>query len=123
MTTPLAASTQPIRRPAPRHLLGAEDFEELGLTRLLDRADRLRTDRHGAGLARPLAGRQVALLFEKPSLRTRVSFEVAVTGLGGSIALEGQRRQGATLRIEVPLASYRGRRRSSGSLRRIEPPA
>jgi ornithine carbamoyltransferase len=67
----------------PRHLLGAEDFEDFGLARLLDRAEQLRSDRHAIGPARPLAGKQVALLFEKPSLRTRVSFEVAVTGLGG----------------------------------------
>ncbi len=82
--TPLAR-----RSPAPpRHLLGAEDLEALGLIRLLDRAELLRTARHAIAPARPLEGRQVALLFEKPSLRTRVSFEVAVTSLGGhAIAL------------------------------------
>jgi ornithine carbamoyltransferase len=71
-----------------RHLLGAEDLEPLGIVRLLDRAELLRSGRHAIGPARPLEGRQVALLFEKPSLRTRVSFEVAVTSLGGhAIAL------------------------------------
>jgi len=83
--------TSPTRQPAaagPRHLLGAADFEGLGLARLLDRAELLHNDRRAGGLARPLEGRQVALLFEKPSLRTRVSFEVAVTSLGGhAIAL------------------------------------
>lgn len=87
--------TTVVRTPAPRrsmapprHLLGAEDLEALGLTRLLDRAEQLRSQRHAIGPARPLEGRQVALLFEKPSLRTRVSFEVAVTSLGGhAIAL------------------------------------
>ena len=38
----------------------------------------------GAPTAQPLAGRTVALLFEKPSLRTRVSFEVAARELGAS---------------------------------------
>ncbi|HEX8998015.1 MAG TPA: ornithine carbamoyltransferase [Ktedonobacterales bacterium] len=38
----------------------------------------------GAPVAQPLAGRTVALLFEKPSLRTRVSFEVAARELGAS---------------------------------------
>ncbi len=72
----------------PRHLLSAEDLGGLGLARLLDRADLLRGDRAAIASHRPLAGRQVALLFEKPSLRTRVSFEVAVTSLGGhAIAL------------------------------------
>ncbi|MCV0403410.1 MAG: ornithine carbamoyltransferase [Chloroflexi bacterium] len=73
---------------SPRHLVGAADFAELGLGALLDRADGLRSQRHAADRERPLIGRQVALLFEKPSLRTRVSFEVAVNALGGhAIAL------------------------------------
>ena len=75
-------------RIATRHLLSAEDLEPIGLHRLLDRAHLLRTERGAPAGHRPLAGRQVALLFEKPSLRTRVSFEVAVTSLGGhAIAL------------------------------------
>jgi len=88
MTTQLATPTRRGTSGSPRHLLGAEDLEGLGLARLLDRAELLRSQRHAIGPARPLEGRQVALLFEKPSLRTRVSFEVAVTGLGGhAIAL------------------------------------
>ncbi|MEO7296704.1 MAG: ornithine carbamoyltransferase [Candidatus Limnocylindria bacterium] len=63
-------------------MLGAGDLEALDLTRLLDRAELLRSHRQRIA-AQPLEGRQVALLFEKPSLRTRVSFEVAVTSLGG----------------------------------------
>lgn len=87
MTTTVVAPRRGARVPL-RHLLGAEDLEGLGLARLLDRADLLRSRRDTIGPDRPLAGRQVALLFEKPSLRTRVSFEVAVTSLGGhAIAL------------------------------------
>ncbi|MGI8658676.1 MAG: ornithine carbamoyltransferase [Candidatus Limnocylindria bacterium] len=74
--------------PSPRHLLSAEDLERIGLDALLDLADERRLARHEVRPDRPLAGAQVALLFEKPSLRTRVSFEVAVTALGGhAIAL------------------------------------
>ncbi len=88
MTTELESPARRSARAAPRHLLGSADLEGLGLVRLLDRADLLRGQRHAVTQARPLEGRQVALLFEKPSLRTRVSFEVAVTGLGGhAIAL------------------------------------
>ena len=88
MTTDVVRPTVQRRTPIARHLLGAEDLGGLGLVRLLDRADLLRNDRAGIAPRRPLAGRQVALLFEKPSLRTRVSFEVAVTSLGGhAIAL------------------------------------
>ncbi len=87
MTTEVALPTRRAGAP-PRHLLSAEDLDGLGLARLLDRAQLLRSDRAAIAPNRPLAGRQVALLFEKPSLRTRVSFEVAVTSLGGhAIAL------------------------------------
>ena len=88
MTSELEVPTRRRAISPPRHLLGSEDLEALGLPRLLDRAQLLREDRTAIGPARPLGGRQVALLFEKPSLRTRVSFEVAVTSLGGhAIAL------------------------------------
>ncbi len=60
--------------------LSAEDMETLFTqARLLKLA---RTSAPNA--AQPLAGRTVALLFEKPSLRTRVSFEVAARELGAS---------------------------------------
>ncbi len=39
--------------------------------------------KRGEDPGRPLAGRQVALIFQKPSMRTRVSFEVGVARLGG----------------------------------------
>lgn len=39
---------------------------------------------HPDRYSKALAGRHVAMIFEKPSLRTRVSFEVGVTSLGGS---------------------------------------
>jgi ornithine carbamoyltransferase len=88
VTTEIARSATLRTGAPPRHLLSAEDLEGLGLTRLLDRSQLLRTDRAAIAPNRPLAARQVALLFEKPSLRTRVSFEVAVTSLGGhAIAL------------------------------------
>lgn len=80
-TLPRAATTAPAAAPA--HLLGAADFESLGLTRLLDRAESLRVARARHQLPPLLAGRQVAMLFEKPSLRTRVTFDVGVTSLGG----------------------------------------
>ncbi len=53
-----------------------------GLIRTLDLADQLKKDR-GKVDHQPLAGKQVALVFEKASTRTRVSLEVAVSELGG----------------------------------------
>jgi ornithine carbamoyltransferase len=68
---------------APRQFLSSADIDAGGLERLLEAASRLRTQRTTGTLPSPLAGRQVALLFEKPSLRTRVTFDVGVTALGG----------------------------------------
>ena len=67
----------------PSHLVSAADFGQLGLGRLLDRAESLKAARAARQLPPLLAGRQVALLFEKPSLRTRVTFDLAVSSLGG----------------------------------------
>jgi ornithine carbamoyltransferase len=47
-----------------------------------------------AGAARPLAGKTIAMIFDKPSTRTRVSFDVGVRQLGGeSITLTGAEMQ------------------------------
>ena len=64
---------------APRHLLALTDLGTDGLLALLDRAQRLKA---GACDAR-LPGKSLAMIFRKSSTRTRVSFEVAMTQLGG----------------------------------------
>jgi ornithine carbamoyltransferase len=64
-----------------RHFLTGEELTAEELTALLDRADFLKQDRLASA---QLAGRSVALVFEKPSTRTRISFEVGVRELGGN---------------------------------------
>lgn len=67
----------------PRHFLSLLDFTPAELLHLLDRADALKEQRRTKTHPRPLEGKSVALIFEKPSTRTRVSFEVGVHELGG----------------------------------------
>ena len=67
---------------APRHFLDLRDHDTQTLRRMLTLAAGFRS---GGETARPLAGRHVALIFEKPSTRTRVSFEVGVRELGGDV--------------------------------------
>jgi ornithine carbamoyltransferase len=65
-----------------RHFITGEELTREELERLIDRA----ADLKRAGTVngdRPLHGRTLALLFDRPSTRTRVSFEVAVVQLGG----------------------------------------
>jgi ornithine carbamoyltransferase len=64
----------------PRHILTGAELSAAEIDALLDRAIELK----GAPLSsRALAGRGVALIFEKPSTRTRLSFEMGVYELGG----------------------------------------
>jgi ornithine carbamoyltransferase len=63
-----------------RHFLTGAELSAGELVALLDRAQELKA----APLSsRALAGRSVALIFEKPSTRTRISFEVGIDELGG----------------------------------------
>jgi ornithine carbamoyltransferase len=66
------------------HLLSVADLGPGEIQQVLDDALALKAVQHaGAGRAGPLAGKHVALVFDKPSLRTRVSFEVGIHRLGG----------------------------------------
>jgi ornithine carbamoyltransferase len=63
-----------------RHFLTGQELTPAELDRLLDRALELKRDRLASSA---LSGRSVALIFDKPSTRTRLSFEVGVHELGG----------------------------------------
>ena len=74
----------PTGSPPIRHFLDLRDFDSATLRRMLDVAANYK----GAGASsRPLAGKTLALIFEKPSTRTRVSFEVGMRQLGGDVVV------------------------------------
>jgi ornithine carbamoyltransferase len=64
-----------------RHFLSLADLSPAELTSMLDDADALKRD--PVPQDAPLSGRALAMIFEKPSLRTRLSFDVAMRDLGG----------------------------------------
>lgn len=67
-----------------RHFLSAADLSRTEAEALLDRAAQLKAEWHNGGHPdMPLRGKSLALVFEKPSLRTRVAFEAGMTQLGG----------------------------------------
>jgi ornithine carbamoyltransferase len=65
---------------APRHLLSGHELTAGELAALLERAAQLKLEPRTSAA---LAGRSVALVFERPSTRTRVSFEAGIAELGG----------------------------------------
>ncbi len=68
---------------SPRHFLTLADLGPDGLLAVLDRAAELKRLRGTLDHPRPLEGRSVAILLEKASTRTRLSFEVGIHELGG----------------------------------------
>jgi ornithine carbamoyltransferase len=65
-----------------KHLLSIEQTSREEIGRVLQRTAEFKTNR-GRISSKPLAGQTLALIFSKPSTRTRVSFEVGIRELGG----------------------------------------
>jgi ornithine carbamoyltransferase len=81
---------------SPRHFLDLSDFTARDLRGLIERARTLKEEfkRGEAPRARPLEGKVLAMVFDKPSTRTRVSFDVGMRQLGGeTIMLTGKEMQ------------------------------
>ena len=80
-----------------RHLLSVADLSPVEVEGML----RLASELKGAPAPQVLSGRTVALVFEKPSLRTRVSFDVAIHQLGGHALYLGRDEVGMGVREPV----------------------
>jgi ornithine carbamoyltransferase len=75
----------------PRHFLTGAELTATELSALLDRALELK---HAPLSSRALTGQNVALIFQKPSTRTRISFEVGIHELGGhAVVLRSEEMQ------------------------------
>ena len=70
-----------------RHFLDLDRFEPAELRHLIERGKALKRGDDGGT---PLAGKLLAMIFEKPSTRTRVSFEAGMRQLGGSVIVLSQ---------------------------------
>lgn len=68
---------------APRHFLTGEELAPAEVSALVERAIELKAARGAGAEEDALRGLSIALFFEKPSTRTRISFQVAVSELGG----------------------------------------
>ena len=74
-----------------RHFIDLFDVNAIEAAELLERASALKREDRLGDRPQWLAGRTLGLVFDKPSLRTRVSFEAAITQLGGNaIFLNGK---------------------------------
>jgi len=80
----------------PKHFLDLSEVSAGELRRILSLAGAIKSHRRKGQLAaeRPLTGKMLAMIFDKPSTRTRVSFDVAMRELGGeTIMLTGKEMQ------------------------------
>lgn len=64
--------------------IALSDFTRADVESMLDDADRLKAELKAGKSQRPLVGKTLAMIFEKPSLRTRVTFETGIKQLGGA---------------------------------------
>ena len=74
----------------PKHFLDLDQVDPKTLRQILDHGKAMKKARANGGHDKPLAGKTLAMIFEKPSTRTRVSFEVGMRELGGQTIMLGR---------------------------------
>lgn len=69
----------------PKHFRSLQEFTQNELLGFINRAIELKKEKKAGKIHQQLMGKTIGLIFEKPSTRTRVSFEAAMYGLGGQV--------------------------------------
>src|SRR5215210_864513 len=72
---------------APKHFLDLDQVDPKTLRQILDHGKAMKKGGLNGGQYKPLGGKTLAMIFEKPSTRTRVSFEVGMRQLGGEVII------------------------------------
>ena len=105
-----------------RHFLDLIDVPAADLRAMIEAARAIKAKGQSAG--HPLTGKTLAMIFERPSTRTRVSFEVAMRQLGGDALLltaeEMQLGRGETL---ADTARYRVKQGGRAGIAFVSPPS
>lgn len=92
----MTATLHQLKRVAPRHFLDISEIPAADLRQILDIAARIKSRRRKGEVPRetPLAGKFLAMIFDRPSTCTRVSFDIGMRELGGeTVMLTGQEMQ------------------------------
>jgi ornithine carbamoyltransferase len=88
VTPDAASAARPGQGPAaPRHFLDIDRFPAADLREILALGHAYKHGGVAPGGERPCAGKTLALVFEKPSTRTRISFEVGMAEMGGHVTV------------------------------------
>ncbi|MBA5724096.1 ornithine carbamoyltransferase [Candidatus Liberibacter sp.] len=78
----------------PKHFLDLSDVSTSDLSLIVETAKKIKKSSDKTLMEKPLSGKVLAMIFEKPSTRTRVSFEIAMKNLGGeTLFLSGAEMQ------------------------------
>src|SRR5262245_24874135 len=81
-------------KPNQRHFLDLDQLSKEDLRKIIDVSRALKAGTHPFAKSKPLDGKSLAMIFEKPSTRTRVSFELGMKRLGGdTVVLERESSQ------------------------------
>ncbi len=93
-TSAIEASYALVKTLRGRHFLSGEELSRAELSAVLDVAADMKSDRKQGKLSKACEGKHLSLLFEKASLRTRYSFTIAMTEMGGQVieAVSSQRK-------------------------------